>query len=196
MEFVLTQAWEELMLILFLGIPLLLLASVCVTTLDKLPPQRRRGLFALLAVLLALTAVLFGGAAVLNQNGLAWRTWFQQGMSGALWAVGLATGTLTVLYAGRWLPEQHRTAGKIVVGLSRICLISAMLVGTVVGGLWCLGPGEEVGTYQGRRVVQGKWTFLECTYELYEYHGPLVRGADCIQWSEAPLLDRAVMDMG
>lgn len=41
--------------------PLLVLAAVCVTTLNELPPLRRRGLFAL----------LFGGAGVLR-SGLAY----------------------------------------------------------------------------------------------------------------------------
>lgn len=176
-KYMLSRAWADLMLFLFLWGPLLLLGAVCVLTLDTLPPRRRRGLFALFFILLGLAAVLFGGAWALDQNGLAWRTWFQEGMSGALWVVGLATGMLTVLYGGRWLPERHKTAGKIVVALSALCLFSAMLVGTVLGGLWCLGPGEQVVTYDGHRMILGKWTWMDTSYELYEYHGPLVRGA-------------------
>lgn len=188
MEFMLRRAWEELMLSLLLWGPLLVLAGVCVSTLDQLPAQRRRGLFALFFTMLGLAAVLFGGAWVLDRNDLAWRTWFQEGMSGVLWLVGLATGTLTVLYAGRWLPERHRMAGKFAVGASALCLASVMLVGTVFGGLWCLGPGERVGTYQGRKVVQGRWMWSEGIYELYEYHGPLVRGKNSIAWAEDPLV--------
>lgn len=37
----LTQAREELVMILFLWVPLLTLAAVCVTTLNCLEPQRR-----------------------------------------------------------------------------------------------------------------------------------------------------------
>lgn len=37
----LTQAREELVMILFLWVPLLLLAALCVTTLNCLEPQRR-----------------------------------------------------------------------------------------------------------------------------------------------------------
>lgn len=178
-------------LVVFLALPLLVLAAVCVATLDKLEPRRRRGLFALFFVLLGLAAVLLGGAWALDQYGLAWRTWIQEAMSAALWVVGLTTGTLTVVYGRRWLPERHKAAGKAVVVLSGLCLASAMLFGTVVGGLWCLGPGETVGAYQGRKAVQGAWTWMETSYCVYEYHGPLVRGAEPIAWGETPLLDGA-----
>lgn len=196
MEYLMNQAWEELILFLALWGPLLVLAAVCVTTLNELPPPRRRGLFALFFALLPLAALLFGGAAVLGRCGLAWRTWVQEGLGGVLWLVGLSAGTLTVLYGRRWLPERHGIWGRVLVGLSALCLVSAMVFGTVIGGLWCLGPGETVGTYQGRKVVQGSFTFMEASYAVYEYHGPLARGARSIAWGEAPLLDGAVIDAG
>lgn len=195
-EYLLDQAWEELMLFLLLWGPLLVLAGVCVVTLDKLEPRRRRGLFPLFVVMLGLGLVLFGGAAVLGRYGLAWRTWVQEGMSGALWVIGLTTGLLTIVYARRWLLEWRGGWGRAVVSLSALCLTSAMLFGTVLGGLWCLGPGETVGTYQGRRVVQGAWTWMETSYAVYEYHGPLVRGARSIAWGETPLLDGTVIPAG
>lgn len=189
MNYLLTQLWEELLTFLTLFLPFLVLGTVCIMTLNELPPQRRRGLFALFFTMLGIAAVLFGGAWMLDQNGLAWRTWFQEGMSVVLWVVGLVTGTLTVLYSRRWLPERHHTAGKVVVCLSGLCLVSAMFVGTIVGGLWCLGPGEQVGTYQGQKVVQGRYSFMEDSYAIFEYHGPLVRGKESIAWAECPLLD-------
>ena len=143
-------------------------------TLNRLPPQRRRGLFALFFTLLGLAAVLLGGAWLLDRNGLAWRTWFQESLSLALWLVGLATGTMTVVYAGRWLSERSK---GVVVGLSAFCLVSAMFVGTICGGLWSMGPGEQVVAYQGQKMILGKWVWMDTSYELYEYHGPLVRGA-------------------
>ena len=155
-------------------LPLLELAVVCVVTLIYLPSQRRRGLFALFFIMLGLTAVLFGGAWVLDRNGLAWRTWFQMCLSFVLWLVGLTTGSMTVAYAGRWLPERRK---GIVMGLSVFCLICAMFVGTIVGGLWSMGPGEQVVTYQGRRMILSKWGWLDSSYVLFEYHGPLVRSA-------------------
>ena len=192
MDSILNQMGEDFMPFLFLWGPLLVLAAVCVATLNHLPPRRRRGLFALFFIMLGLAAVLFGGAWVLDQNGLTWRTWAQEGMSCILWVVGLVTGTLTVLYGRRWLPERRQGWGRAAVYLSALCLISAMFSGTVMGGLWCLGPGETVGVYQGRKVVQGKWVWLDTSYDLYEYHGPLVRGARPIAWGEGPLLDRVV----
>ena len=157
-----------------LALPLLELAVVCVLTLNRLPRRRRRGLFALFVFMLGLAAVLFGGAWVLDRNGLAWRTWPQNGLSLILWLVGLTTGIMTVAYAGRWLSERRK---GIVTGLSAFCLVCAMFLGTILGGLWCAGPGEQVVTYQGRRMILGKWVWLDTSYELYEYHGPLVRGA-------------------
>lgn len=160
-----------------LVLPLAELAALCLLTLDNLPPQRRRGLFALFFTMLGLAAVLFGGALALGAYGLAWRTWFQEGLSVVLWLVGLVTGAMTVGYAGRWLAQRGRAVKRVVTGLSACCLVSAMLVGTLLGGLWCLGPGEQVVTCAGRKVVLGKWIWMETSYELYEYHGPLVRGA-------------------
>lgn len=195
-EYLLNQAWEELMLFLLLWGPLLVLAAVCVATLDKLEPKRRRGLFPLFCIMLGLAAVLFGGARVLAQCGLTWRTWVQEGMSAGLWVIGLTTGVLTVAYGKRWLPAWRKGWGRAVVYLSVLCMVSAMLFGTVLGGLWCVGPGETVGTYQGRKVVQGAWTWMETSYAVYEYHGPLVRGARSLAWGEVPLLDGAVIDAG
>lgn len=181
----------KLQMFLVLWGPLLVLGAVCIVTLNELEPRRRRGLLPLFFIMLGLGLVLFGGATLLERHGLAWRTWIQEGMSAALWVVGLVTGALTVVYGRRWLPQWRRGWGRAVVYLSAACLISAMLFGTVLGGLWCLGPGETVGTYQGRKVVQGAWTWMETTYDIYEYHGPLVRGARSIAWGEAPLLDGA-----
>ena len=183
-NFLLTQALDELMLFLLLWVPLLVLASVFLLTLDKLEPRRRRGLFPLFAAMLVLAAALFGGAWLLGRYGLAWRTWFQWGLSGLLWLAGLAAGAATVGYAGRWLEEKGRAVKTTVTGLSALCLASAMLVGTVLGGLWCLGPMEQVVTYGGQRVILGRWV---SSCELYEYHGPLVRGAGPMlaDWDES-----------
>lgn len=175
-----------LLLGVFLVLPLVVLAALCVVTLNNLPPQRRKGLFALFFTVLGLAAVLFGGAWILGENDLVWRTWFQELLSLALWLLGLAAGVMTVIYARRWLTERGKAVKRAATILSVCCLASAMLVGTVVGGLWSLGPAEQVGTYQGRTVVQGKWVWQESIYELYEYHGPLVRGAYSLEWSEDP----------
>lgn len=192
-EYLSARILGDLYLAIFLVLPLLELAALCVLTLDHLPPQRRRGLLALLAALLALAAVLFGGALLLGRNGLAWRTWFQEGLSLLLWLTGLTTGLMTVVYAGRWL-TRHK---GLVIGFSAVCLASAMFAGTVLGGLWALGPGEQVVAYNGRRMILGKWVWLDTSYELYEYHGPLIRGAGpaMVDWDWS-LVEGAVIDAG
>lgn len=191
--YLLTQLWEELLVVLLLWLPLLVLAGMCVATLDKLEPRRRRGLFPLFVVMLALAAVLFGGAAVLGRYGLVWRTWAQESLAALLWLAGLSTGSLTVAYGGRWLREWRAGWGRVAVCLSGLCLASAMLFGTVLGGLWCLGPGEQVVTYRGQKAVLGKWVWMETSYQLYAYHGPLVRGAGPLEadWDES-LVEGAV----
>lgn len=196
LDYLLTQMWEELLLVLLLWLPLLVLAALCLLTLDKLPPQQRRGLFALFFTMLGLAAVLFGGAAALGQYGLAWRTWFQEGMSAVLWLAGLTTGLLSIVYAGRWLAQRGSGMKGVVMGLSAFCLASAMFVGTVMGGLWAMGPGEQVVTYAGRKAILGTWTWMERSYELYEYRGPLVRGAaPRVDWDWS-LLEGAVINGG
>ena len=151
--------------ILLLWGPLAVLSAVCALTLRKLEPKRRRGLLPLLVVMLALAAAL-------------------------LWLAGLSTGLLTVICGGRWLPEWRAGWGRAVVCLSGLCLAGAMFSCSVLGALWCMGgPGEQVGTCQGQRVVQGTWTWLDTSYALYEYHGPLVRGAEPIAHGLEPLLD-------
>lgn len=186
----------DLFLAVFLLLPLVELAALCVLTLDKLPPQQRRGLFALFFTMLGLAAVLFGGAWVLDSCGLAWRTWIQEGMSAVLWLMGLTTGLLTIIYAGGWLAQRGSGTKGVVMGLSAFCLASAMFVGTIMGGLWCLGPGEQVVSYEGQKMILGKWTWMDTSYSLYEYHGPLVRGASPrVDWDWS-LLEGAVIEAG
>ena len=172
-----TRALENVILWGLLVLPLAELAVLCVLTLRSLPAQRRRGLLALFIVLLALSAVLFGGAWMLRRFGLTWRTWFQEILSAVLWLAGLASGIATVGYAGRWLSERGEAVKSVVTGLSVCCLASAMLMGTLLGGLWAMGPGEQVVTCKGQKMILSKWIWHDTGYELYDYHGPLVRGA-------------------
>lgn len=192
-----TRALENVILWGLLVFPFAELTVLCLLTLNNLPPQRRRGLFALFFTMLGVAAVLFGGAWGLDVCGFAWRTWFQEGLSLILWLLGLTTGVTTVGYAGRWLVQRGRMVKHMVTVLSALCLVSAMFVGTVLGGLWCLGPGEQVVTYEGQKMILGKWTWMETSYLLYEYHGPLVRGAvpKGMDWDWS-LLEGAVIDAG
>lgn len=192
-----TRGLENVILQGLLVCPLAELAALCVLTLNDLPPQRRRGLFALFFTMLALAAVLFGGALALRMYGLAWRTWFQVGLSMVLWLVGLATGIATVGYGSRWLRERYAgSIGAVLSGLSALCLVSAVLMGTLLGGLWAIGPNEQVVAYGGQRAILGQWRWSG-GYQLYEYHGPLVRGAGpmLVDWDWSRL-ERAVIDAG
>lgn len=194
LDSLLTQAGEALVPAVLLWLPLLELAAVCVVALNELEPRRRRGLFPLFVVLLALAAVLFGGAAALGHYGLVWRTWFQEGLSVILWLVGLATGILTVAYGRRWMARRWQPKrAELGMTVTLFCLVSAMFVGTVLGGLWCLGgPGEQVVAYKGQKMILGTWTWMERTCSLYEYHGPLVRGDVPVpDWDES-LVEGAV----
>lgn len=163
---------------------MLVIWAVCVVR----HPQRRRALLASFAAAAALAAVLFGGRWLLEQNGLTYRTWLLEGLSIVLWAAGLALGILTVRHFHGWLKETRPKLAPWGMALGLYCLVCVMLSGTVLGGLWAIGPGEEVGFYHGRQVVQGRWTWMETSYDLYEYHGPLVRGVHSIAWGEEPLL--------
>lgn len=191
-----TRALENVILWGLLVLPLIELAALCVLTLRRLPSQRRRGLLALFIALVVLSAVLFGGAWVLRRFGLTWRTWLQEMLSAVLWLVGLVTGITTVAYAGRWLSERGKAVRSVVTGLSACCLACALLVGTLLGGLWAMGPGEQMVTYRGEKMILSKWIWHDTGYELYEYHGPLVRGAGpvLVDWDwqdvEGAVVDR------
>lgn len=184
-DFLLSPAAGVLIRILLLWGPLLTLGAVCALTLAKLEPRRRRGLLPALAVMLALGLALFGGTWLLARFGLAWRTWAREGLAVLLGLSGLSTGILTVIYARRWLGGVKGP----VTWLCGLCLAGAMFSCGVMGLLWAMGPGETVGIYQGRKVVQGKWVWLDTSYALYEYHGPLARGAEPIAQGLEPLLD-------
>lgn len=196
LDYLLTQMWGGLLVVL-LWLPLLELAAVCVVALNELEPPRRRGLFALFFTLLTLAAVLFGGAAALGWSGLAWRTWVQEGLSVILWLVGLVTGVLTVAYGKRWMAQRWPPKrAELGMTVTLFCLVSAMFVGTVMGGLWAMGPGEQVVAYKGQKMILGTWTWMEKSYSLYEYRGPLVRGDVPVPDWDSSWLEGAYFDIG
>lgn len=170
-------------------LPLAAMLAIWVICVIRLPGKRRRVLLALFAAAAALAVVLFGGRWLLEQNGLTWRTWLLEGLSIVLWAAGLALGICAVRYFYKLLRERRPKLAAWGMALGLYCLMCVMLCGTVLGGLWAMGPGETVGFYHGRQMVQGRWTWMETTYHIYEYHGPFVRGNRSIAWSVEPLLD-------
>lgn len=197
LDSLLTQVQEALLPAVLLWLPLLELAAVCVVALNELEPPRRRGLFPLFVVMLAMAAVLFGGAAALGHYGLAWRTWVQEGLSVILWLVGLVTGILTVAYGKRWMAQRWPPKrAELGMTVTLFCLVSAMFVGTVMGGLWAMGPGEQVVAYKGQKMILGTWTWMEKSYSLYEYRGPLVRGDVPVPDWDPSWLEGAYFDIG
>ena len=143
--------------------------------------------------MLALAAALFGGAWLLARFGLVWRTWVREGLAVLLGLSGLSTGILTVAYARRWLGGVKGP----VTALCGFCLAGAMFSCSVLGLLWAMGPGEQVVTYRGQKAILGKWVWMETSYELYAYHGPLVRGAGPLEVDWDPdLVEGAIIDGG
>lgn len=176
--------------------PLLTLALAGFSTLGELKPGQRRGLFPLLLGTPGLGAVLLGVTWGLDQCGLSWRAWVQVGILSGLWLMGLVTGILIIVYARRWLSELGVVMKTVITGLCALSLTSIMLLSGFVILMFAGINSDQVGVYQGRKVVQGSFTFMDASYAVYEYHGPLVRGARSIVWGEAPLLDGAVIDAG
>lgn len=176
--------------------PLLMLALTGLSTLGELEPGQRRGLLPLLLGTPGLGAVLFGVTWGLDQCGLAWRAWFQGTIFGVLWLMGLVTGILILVYARRWLSELGGAIKAVITGLCAFSLTSIILLSGLVILMGASINSEQVGTYQGRKVVQGKMSWTKCIYELYEYKGPLIRDKYSFEQSRSPLLDGAAIDAG
>lgn len=174
---------------IFLHLPLIVLVILCALCLTKLPRGRRRGLFPAAGAMAACGAVLLGGAWLLGRLDLEWRMTPKVVLGLALWALGLVSGILTARYTARWLSERRPKLSLWGAALALYCLISVMGAGSILGGLWALIPGEQVGTWQGQTVVQCAWTFMGNSYAVHEYYGPLIRGADALAWSEEPMIE-------
>lgn len=180
------------LIMLGLYMPLALLVGLALVCIFLLPPAQRRGLLPAALTVGIAAAILFIGEWLLNSRGLTWRDTPKTELCLITWLAGLIAGVLTVRYTPRWLKKYHKKLALLMGTLALCCLILSMFAGTVMGGLWAMCPGEQVGTWQGQTVVQGKWTWLgDTSYELYEYHGPLVRGNQSLAWGESPLIDKA-----
>lgn len=177
------------MMWLLLWGPLALLAGLALVCAVRLPKERRRGLLPAVLTVGSLSAVLFLGEWLLNRNDLTWRIAPKTALSVILWLAGLTAGILTVRYVMRWLERDRPKLALWGAALALYCLISTMGAGTLLGGLWAMGPEEQVGTWQGQTVVQGKWTWMDTSYDVYAYHGLLVRGKEPLAWDEDPMLE-------
>lgn len=177
--------------VIFLYLPLGVLCVLCALCLAKLGGSRRRGLLPAVLVMIFCAVVLFVGEWLLKRNGLTWRNVPKLTLCSILWLTGLSSGVLTVRYVTRWLNGVQPKLALWGTALTLYCLICVMGAGTLLGGLWSVGPSEQVGTWQEQTVVQGKWSWMETTYDVYEYHGPLVRGTESLGWSEMPMLEES-----
>ena len=169
---------------------LILLVGLWVICVIKIPKGERKGLLPTGLAVFLLAALLFGGDWILGRAGLTWRMGSRYILCFLLWVCGLGVGILTVWHGDRLLPGRK---GRVVQIFAGLCLAAVMWFGTVFGGMWAAfgSPGETVGSYHDQTVIQGKWVWLDVTYELYEYHGALVRGKDPILASYEPILEDA-----
>jgi len=152
-----------------------------------------------MAVIVGLAAaILFLGEWLLNSEGLTWRVQPKVLLSAVTWLSGLVAGVLTIWYVGR-CPFTRGEGLRFLQVCSRtaalLCFICVMFVGSGWGLAWLgleVPATEQVGTYQGQKVVQAEWHWLgDTSYSLHEYHGPLVRGIASLEpeWEMGPYLD-------
>lgn len=166
--------------------PMILLAVVCIL---RLPAARRRGLLPAALTAGIAAVILFPGGWLLGLWGLTWRTSPKTVLHVILCLSGLTAGVLTSGYLARWLAASRKGLRVCVETAAVLCLLYSMCCGFLEGVLWAGDPEEQVGVWQGQTVVQGTHTFPRPTYDIYEYHGPLIRGNQSLSWSWSPLLD-------
>ena len=174
--------------------PLALLVGMALACLVRLAREQRRGLLAAALAVGCSAAVLFGGDWLLAGQGMTWRTAPLNGLCALIWAFGLAAGVLTVRYLPRLVRGRRPRLAVWAQALTLYCLISVMIFGSFLGLFWAAlvqdTGGERVGAYEGQRVVQVTSTWLgDTSYQLYEYHGPLVRGTESLAVSMEPFLE-------
>ena len=174
-----------LLIILLLSLAVLL--CIWIFSVVHLSGAKRKYLFPAGVAVFFIAFILFGGELLMNSAGVTWRQWVRLTLSWLLWLAGLTAGCLTVRYAVYTSKDEN--TGWWVRGIAGLSLVFAMLCGSVLGGLWAIGPSEEVGTWNSHKVVQESHTFLDSYYEIYEYRGPFIRGDECLKWGEEGLLD-------
>ena len=168
---------------------LILLVGMWLVCIIRVPAGERKGLLPAGLAVFLWAAVLFGGQWLLERRGLTWRSGPQYILCVLTWVSGLAAGVLTVRDGPKVFRRRRAPVTWGIRLFSVACLFMAMWFGTIGGGLWAAGPLETVGEYRGEKVVQGKWVWLDVSYELYEYRGALVRGSESIAWGEGPFFE-------
>ena len=134
-----------------------------------------------------------GGNLLLGLFGLTWRNL----PSGLFCAVLLISGALGILFIlGCFLPLEMPEASPVLRWeVKGIALLSAGLVlccALFYGPLFAVfafGGEERVLEYQGQTLLEVENGFIDPIYDYYEYHGPLVRGAELVYARQYTPLD-------
>ncbi len=138
--------------------------------------RRRKSLLAAGLTVIGLAVVLFGGHGLLGIFELTWRQWLKTVLALLLWCGGVAVSVLLVCWNSAAFSQCGRVFrrwGRALVGL---CLVIAMGLGTLFGGLWLYGGEESVAEWNGKKIVMEEEHFLDYHCAYYEYHGAFVRG--------------------
>lgn len=154
----------------FLGIFLLVREKGCRLVLGVL--------FALWAPALALVLLLPRAEQAM---GIKLRDWVHA-LPVYLWALL----SIALLIAIAWYARKHFSKPWVPLCLKVGCaltVLAVLTVGTFYLGL--TGAPEEVGTWQGEKVVMQKFTWMETSYSYYRYNGPFLLG-EYLGWSEEP----------
>ena len=134
-----------------------------------------------------------GGNLLLGLFGLTWRNL----PSGLFCAVLLISGALGILFIlGCFLPlEMPEVAPVLRWAVKGMALLSAGLVlccalfyGPLLA-VFAFGGEERVLGYRGQTLLEVENGFMDPIYDYYEYHGPLVRGAELVYARQYTPLD-------
>ena len=153
----------------------------------------RRYLARTAGVFLSALALFLGGEVVLGLFDLTWRNL----PSGLFCAALLISGALGILFTlGCFLPlEMPEVAPVLRWAVKGMALLSAGLVlccALFYGPLFAVfafGGEERVLEYQGQTMLEVENGFIDPIYDYYEYHGPLVRGAELVYARQYTPLD-------
>lgn len=151
--------------------------------------KRCRRLRAAMAAAGGAVLLLMGGDWLLGRLGLAWRNL----PAGVLSAAAILGGAACALLTAACVSGGGETGGlgrKLSAGTVTVCALSLCAVLLFYGPLaaaLAFGGREQAVEYEGRALLERDEGFLDPAYEYYDYHGPLVRGAEGLFWRETPL---------
>lgn len=138
-------------------------------------------------------ALLGGGGLLLRQLGLAWRNGPAATLALAFLVSGLAVTILTVdCLIPLEMPDVAPILRRTIKGTALVCAMLILFYAVTMGaifGMFVFGGDERVLDYEGQKLVEVDDSFLDPVYNYYEYHGPLLRGAQQIYGHQLTTLD-------